>query len=80
MRTLIGGSVAALVVWVGGAVGLVAQADMAMAHAAASPVRPLGIPETRLGSGTAWQPDATPMHDAHMRFGAWMVTLHGRGF
>ncbi|HEX4602339.1 MAG TPA: hypothetical protein VH116_13160 [Gemmatimonadales bacterium] len=80
MRTLVGGSVAALVVWVGGAAGLVAQMDMAMAHAAAIPVRPLAIPETRLGSGTAWQPDATPMHDAHMRFGAWMVTLHGRGF
>ena len=41
---------------------------------------PLGIPETRLGSGTSWLPDASPMHAAHFKAGAWALMLHGEGF
>src|SRR5436305_11932893 len=51
---------------------------------AASPLRaqmgPLGIPETRIGSGTAWLPDASPMHAAHYMLGRWTLMLHGKGF
>src|SRR5438105_15902263 len=51
---------------------------------AASPLRaqmgPLGIPETRMGSGTSWLPDASPMHAAHYLLGRWTLMLHGRGF
>src|SRR2546426_12780819 len=38
---------------------------------------PLGIPETRMGSGTSWLPDASPMHVAHFQLGAWTLMLHG---
>ena len=41
---------------------------------------PLGIPETRMGSGTSWLPDASPMHAAHVRLGDWTLMLHGDGF
>ncbi len=51
---------------------------------AASPLRaqmgPLGIPETRMGSGTSWLPDASPMHAAHYQFARWTLMLHGKGF
>ena len=51
---------------------------------AASPLRahmgPLGIPETRMGSGTSWLPDAAPMHAAHHMLGRWTLMLHGKGF
>lgn len=40
----------------------------------------LGIPESRAGSGTAWLPDAAPMHAAHHRAGAWTLMLHGVAF
>ncbi|HJQ65194.1 MAG TPA: hypothetical protein VJ816_02400 [Gemmatimonadales bacterium] len=41
---------------------------------------PLGIPDTRSGSGTSWVPDATPMHAAHFVAGSWALMLHGEGF
>src|SRR5437870_4235367 len=41
---------------------------------------PLGIPETRLGSGTSWLPDASPMHASHFVLGAWSLMLHGSAF
>src|SRR5438045_6909641 len=41
---------------------------------------PLGIPETRMGSGTSWLPDASPMHAAHYILGRWTLMLHGKGF
>src|SRR5207244_2849763 len=41
---------------------------------------PLGIPESRMGSGTSWLPDASPMHAAHMVLGDWTLMLHGKGF
>src|SRR5256886_12039523 len=51
---------------------------------AASPLRaqmgPLGIPDTRMGSGTSWLPDASPMHAAHYLLGRWTLMLHGKGF
>ncbi len=56
--------------------GLTAQHE---GHAvpSAAPAGPLGIPDTRMGSGTAWVPDASPMHAAHYRAGRWALMLHG---
>jgi len=34
-------------------------------------------PMTREGSGTSWQPDATPMMGIHMKAGDWSVMAHG---
>jgi len=41
---------------------------------------PLGIPMQRMGSGTSWLPDATPMHASHMMLGGWELMLHGLAF
>lgn len=41
---------------------------------------PLGIPETRSGSGTSWLPDAAPLHAMHFTAGEWTLMLHGRVF
>ena len=40
----------------------------------------LGIPMARMGSGTSWLPDATPMHAQHMMAGPWELMLHGVAF
>jgi hypothetical protein len=37
------------------------------------------IPHQRLGSGTAWQPDATPMRMTHLQFAGWTLMIHGAG-
>jgi hypothetical protein len=39
-----------------------------------------GVPETRLASGTAWQPDATPMYGTHVMLDGWGVMLHYHAF
>lgn len=39
--------------------------------------RPLGIPMTRMGSGTAWLPDASPMRAYHFMPDGWMLMVHG---
>ncbi len=41
---------------------------------------PLGIPETRMGSGTSWLPDASPMHASHFQLGIWTLMAHGAAF
>ncbi len=40
----------------------------------------LGIPETREGSGTGWQPDSTPMFAWHAMANGWMLMLHTNAF
>jgi hypothetical protein len=40
----------------------------------------LGLPMTRMGSGTSWLPDAAPMHAAHYQVGRWSLMLHGQAF
>ncbi|HEY6908265.1 MAG TPA: heavy metal-binding domain-containing protein [Myxococcales bacterium] len=35
------------------------------------------VPHQRTGSGTAWQPDATPARMAHAQLGSWTVMVHG---
>jgi hypothetical protein len=39
--------------------------------------RPLGIPMSRMGSGTTWLPDASPMRAYHLTPGHWMLMVHG---
>jgi hypothetical protein len=41
---------------------------------------PLGIGDSREGSGTAWQPDATPMFAVHSQRGAWALMFHENAF
>jgi hypothetical protein len=35
---------------------------------------------SRNGSGTSWQPDASPMYAVHAQAGAWMLMAHGNAF
>ena len=60
----------------------IAMADsMAMDSAqAVMPKRPLQIPMTRMGSGTAWLPDASAMRAWHFMAGQWMMMVHGDVF
>jgi len=53
---------------------------MDMQHSMKMNEGPLGIPESRMGSGTSWLPDASPMHAAHFMLGRWSLMLHGRGY
>ena len=39
--------------------------------------RPLGIPMSRMGSGTSWLPDASPMRAYHFTPHGWMLMVHG---
>lgn len=41
---------------------------------------PAGVPHSRLGSGTSWVPDSSPMREAMIERGAWMFSLHGAGY
>ena len=41
---------------------------------------PLGISHARMGSGTSWVPDSSPMHANHKMWGDWTVMLHGAAF
>ena len=54
--------------------------SMAAAGRAATPERPFGIPMTRMGSGTAWLPDASAMRAWHFTAGSWMLMVHGDAF
>jgi hypothetical protein len=45
-------------------------------HEMPAMLQPLGLPMSRDGSGTAWQPDSTPMHAHHWMIGGWMLMLH----
>jgi len=40
----------------------------------------LGLPENRFASGTAWQPDDTPMHAHHRMAGDWSLMTHYNAF
>jgi hypothetical protein len=55
--------------------GHVAQEDPHAGHETAAAAF-----STRESSGTAWLPDATPMHAVHRRAGAWDLMFHGTAF
>jgi len=77
-RVLSGSMVAALALVAGAAQSLEAQMDMQ--HPMEMRAGPLGIPETRMGSGTSWVPDGSPMHATHHKLGGWGLMLHGAAF
>src|SRR5881409_79527 len=79
MRRILGGSVAAALALVAGAASPL-RAQLDMQHPMEMHEGPLGIPETRMGSGTSWLPEASPMHAAHYMLGRWTLMLHGKGF
>lgn len=70
MWSIVTGSIAVLLAFV------IIMARPAVAQHAG----PLGIPEMRMGSGTSWLPDSSPMHAAHYMVGKWTVMVHGLGF
>lgn len=41
---------------------------------------PLGISHIRMGSGTSWMPDSSPMHASHRMWGDWTAMVHGVAF
>src|SRR5256886_5894195 len=43
-------------------------------------VTPLGVPMERMGSGTTWIPDATPLPSRQGMAGSWFLMVHGFGF
>jgi hypothetical protein len=51
--------------------------DSAGMHAMSGP---LGIPMTRMGSGTSWLPDSSPMHAFHAAADGWGFMVHGVAF
>src|SRR5437867_827207 len=79
MRRILGGSVAAALAFVSGAAWPL-RAQMDMQHPMEMRAGSLGIPETRVGSGTSWLPDASPTHASHYMLGRWTLMLHGKGF
>jgi hypothetical protein len=48
--------------------------------AGSMPAYPLGLPLSRLGSGTSWVPDSSPIFAAHRMAGNWALMLHGAAF
>jgi hypothetical protein len=61
---------------------LCAQHDMSAltsSHAAMLGA-PLGIPLSRMASGTSWGPDATPQRMIDFSAGDWMLMFHGQAF
>ena len=41
---------------------------------------PLGLPMTRMGSGTSWLPDSAPMYGVMRNAGSWTLMAHGTAF
>jgi hypothetical protein len=62
------------------ALGRVAAAQPAEGEHDATAAGPLGLADARDGSGTAWQPDSTPMFMWHARAGGWRFALHANVF
>lgn len=41
---------------------------------------PLGLPQSCMGSGTSWLPDASPLRDVPFMPGQWMLSLQGKAY
>jgi hypothetical protein len=59
---------------------LVAQDTTSAHHMMMMQPGPLGLPMNRMGSGTSWLPDETPMHAEHAMAGGWQFMLHYLAF
>ncbi len=53
------------------------MAGMSDTSSMARMAEPLGIPHTRMGSGTSWVPDASPVREYTTMAGPWMLMAHG---
>lgn len=51
--------------------------SMPMHEEMAMAANPIGIPDSRQGSGTSWLPDSTPMYGLHGPQGRWDLMYHG---
>ncbi|MBL0173218.1 MAG: hypothetical protein IPP90_21550 [Gemmatimonadaceae bacterium] len=51
-----------------------------VAQSASLMTDPLGLPMTRMGSGTSWLPDSAPMYGVMRSASSWMFMLHGAVF
>jgi len=60
--------------------GMAGMPGMAMGHGMLMHPGPLDIPMTRMGSGTSWLPDASPMHAEHFDALGWAMMAHGAAF
>jgi hypothetical protein len=60
--------------------GMQMSADMAMGGLHMSHAYSRNLPMSRNGSGTAWQPDQTPMYMWMQHKGPWMLMYHGSAF
>ncbi len=60
------------------------RAQMDMQHPMQMKAGPLGIPEARMGSGTSWLPDASPMHAGQLQLRGMLSaepwTIGSRGY
>lgn len=74
-------SVAAMPVWAQHGHDHATAADTAMVEAETEmPTFLPGAPENRIGSGTSWLPDNSPMTGLHKMSGAWQIMGHGNLF
>jgi hypothetical protein len=49
-------------------------------HGSAPPADAVDVAHSRMSSGTAWLPDATPLRAAHATLGGWSLMMHGAAF
>lgn len=56
------------------------MAAMSGSHDMPGMTGPLGISHVRMGSGTTWMPDASPMYANHKMLGDWTAMFHGVAF
>src|SRR4051812_31678149 len=59
------------------ALGRCPVCGMTLVEEEAREVPALRVPHQRLASGTAWQPDTTPMRMLHLQAGEWGWMFHG---
>jgi YHS domain-containing protein len=82
-RLSYGAAFAALICHATPAAGQASSASAEQHEHGAAPIRDDRAPEMptpRDGSGTAWQPDATPMYATHSQRGAWQLMAHENVF
>lgn len=51
-----------------------------MKNGTMSMTMPLGIPQSRMGSGTSWLPDSSPLRDISFMPGQWMLSVQAKAY
>src|SRR5437868_3292410 len=57
-----------------------AQPQHDMQHMHMEDDQRMAMPAARVGSGTSWLPDETPMYAVHTQAGDWTLMAHGNAF